>query len=56
MMKAFDLYYGAMEKKIVEKTAYFYQMQSRDLLKKYEIPDYLRVVLSIIDTESQWSH
>jgi len=29
-------------------------MQSRDLLKKYEIPDYLRFVLHLIQTESKW--
>jgi transposase len=49
-----DYYKDQFERKFLDKTSYFYQMQSRDLLKKYEVPDYLRFVLHLIQTESKW--
>jgi len=51
MLISLDLYKSTFEKKLLDKTSYFYQMQSRDLIKKYEIPDYLRLVLQIIQNE-----
>ena len=55
MLISLDLYSSIFEKKLLDKTCYFYQMQSRDLIKKYEIPDYLRFVLSIIQNEKAWT-
>lgn len=55
MLISLDLYKSAFEKKLLDKTSYFYQMQSRDLIKKYEIPDYLRLVLQIIQNEQSWT-
>ncbi len=55
MLISLDLYKSSFEKKLIDKTCYFYQMQSRDLIKKYEIPDYLRLVLQIIQNEKNWT-
>jgi hypothetical protein len=52
LMVSLDLYKGgdnySFERRFIDKTAYFYQMQSRELLKKFEVSDYLRLVLHMI--------